>query len=66
MIDIEKEYARIFSSASGKQVLKHLRSITVERIVGQNVTNDELRWWAAQNALVHQIENFVKRGNNST
>ncbi len=66
MTEIEKQYARTFSSASGKQVLAHLRSITVERILGQNVTNDELRWWAAQNALVHQIENFIKRGNNPT
>lgn len=66
MNNIEKEYARIFSSASGKQVLSHLRSMTVERILGQNVTNDELRWWAAQCALFHQIENFIKRGNNPT
>lgn len=66
MNNIEKEYARIFSSASGKQVLSHLRSITVERILGQNVTNEELRWWAAQCALFHQIENLVKRGNNPT
>ncbi len=66
MTEIEKQYARTFSSASGKQVLTHLRSLTTERILGQNVTNDELRWWAAQIALVHQIENFIKRGNNPT
>ena len=66
MIDIEKQYARTFASSSGKQVLNHLRSITIERIMGQNITNEELRWWAAQNALVHQIENFIKRGNNPT
>lgn len=66
MTDIEKEYARTFASASGKQVLAHLRSITIERILGQNISNEELRWWAAQNALVHQIENLIKRGNNPT
>ena len=66
MIDIEKQYARTFASASGKQVLAHLRSITLERVVGPNVSNDELRWWAAQNAIVHQIENLIKRGNNLT
>ena len=64
MNDIEKQYARTFNSASGKQVLTHLRSITIERILGQNVSNEELRWWAAQNALIHQIENLIKRGNN--
>lgn len=66
MSEIEKMYAQTFSSNAGKQVLSHLRSITVERILGQNVTDDELRWWAAQCALFHQIENFIKRGNNPT
>ena len=64
MNEIEKQYARTFASAAGKQVLTHLRSITLERILGPNVTDNELRWWAAQNALVHQIENFIHRGNN--
>ena len=66
MNNIEKHYARVFSGTSGKQVLAHLRSLTIERKIGQNVSNDELRWWAAQNALVHQIENLIKRGNNPT
>lgn len=66
MSDIEKHYARTFSSPSGKQVLMHLRSLTVERVLGINATNDELRWWAAQKALVHQIENLIQRGNNPT
>ena len=66
MTDIEKQYARTFSSAAGKQVLAHLRLLTIERVIGVNTTDDELRWWAAQNALVHQIENFIKRGNNPT
>ena len=66
MTDIEKQYARTFSSASGKQVLAHLRLLTIERVIGANITDDELRWWAAQNALVHQIEKFIKRGNNPT
>ena len=66
MNDIEKNYARIFNSPSGKQVLNHLRSITIERVLGQNASDDELRWWAAQTALVHQIESIIKRGNNPT
>lgn len=66
MTDIEKQYVRVFLSPSGKQVLSHLRSITTERILGSNVSNDDLRWWAAQCALVHQIENIIKRGSNPT
>ena len=52
MQDIEKHYAHTFSGLSGQQVLQHLRSITTERIFGQNVSNEDLRWWAAQCALV--------------
>lgn len=66
MNDIEKHYALIFNTLSGKQVLNHLRNITTERVLGQNVSDNDLRWWAAQVALVHQIENFIKRGNNPT
>jgi hypothetical protein len=66
MSELEKQYARTFATTSGKQVLAHLRSLTIERILGPNVTNEDLRWWAAQNALVHQIENLIKRGNNPT
>ena len=66
MTEIEKQYARAFATPAGKQVLTHLRSITIERILGQNATNEELRWWAAQNSLVHHIENLIKRGNSPT
>ena len=66
MTEIEKQYARIFSGFDGERVLAHLRSITIERVFGPNVSDNELRWWAAQNALVHQIENLIQRGNNQT
>ena len=66
MNDIEKHYARIFNTPSGKQVLNHLHSLTTERIFGSNASDNDLRWWAAQNALVRQIENLITRGNNPT
>lgn len=66
MSNIEKYYAKVFSDASGKQVLSHLRSITVERVMGPNASNEDLRWWAAQSALVHRIEYLIKQGNNPT
>ena len=66
MQDIEKQYVRAFSTPAGKQVLNHLRSITIERQLGMNISDSELRWWAGQKALVHQIENLIKKGNNPT
>ena len=62
MTDIEKNYARCFSCPSGAIVLAHLRNMTIERTFGANATNEELRWGAAQSALVRQIESLVARG----
>lgn len=66
MSEIEKNYARTFNTPSGKQVLSHLRAMTIERVLGSNVSDADLRWVAAQSALVHHIENLIKRGNNPT
>ena len=66
MSEIETYYARTFNTVSGKQVLSHLRAMTVERVLGSNVSDADLRWIAAQSALVHHIENLIKRGNNPT
>ena len=66
MSDIEKQYARLFSSYDGQQVLAHLQSLTISRVFGSNISNENLRWWAAQCALVHQIESLIKKGNNPT
>lgn len=62
MTDIELNYARCFGTAAGKQVLEHLRNITIERTFGPNVTDNELRWAESQRALVRQIEAIVARG----
>lgn len=62
MKEIEQHYARTFATSSGAAVLKHLRRITVERVLGPNATDAELRGLEAQRALVHQIEALIERG----
>jgi hypothetical protein len=62
MQDIEQNYARCFSSAAGAAVLAHLRSITIERWLGADSSDNVLRSLEAQRALVHQIESLIKRG----
>jgi len=64
MKDIEKSFARAFSSVDGARVIAHLRSITIERFMGSNATDAELRGLEAQRALVHQIETLTQRGKN--
>ena len=62
MNEIELNYARCFSSASGQIVLSHLRKMTTERTLGSNATDNELRWAESQRALVRQIETLIARG----
>ncbi|MBD5400131.1 hypothetical protein HDR61_00045 [bacterium] len=62
MQDLEQNYARCFGTAAGAMVLNHLRKITIERTLGPASTDAELRGLEAQRALVHQIENLVRRG----
>lgn len=63
MTDLEKNFVRTFSTPSGRVVLEHLRKITVERNMGANASDAELRWVEAQRALVHQIERLSMGGN---
>ncbi len=62
MTDMALNYARCFGTPSGRAVLAHLRSITIERTLGPNVSDNELRWGEAQRALVRTIESQVARG----
>ncbi len=64
MSEIEKQYARAFQTPSGRAVLKHLRQITIERTLGPNATDAELRWAEANRSFVRQIEMMVARGTN--
>lgn len=62
MTEIEKNFARVFRSSDGRAVLAHLRKITIERVLGANATDAELRGLEGQRALVHQIEQLSERG----
>ena len=42
-VEISQNIASIFESPTGKEVLKYLRSITIEMVHGPNVTTEELR-----------------------
>ena len=62
MTDISLNYARCFGTPSGRAVLDHLRKITIERTLGANASDGELRWVESQRALVRQIESQIARG----
>lgn len=52
--------AQLFSTPSGKEVLRYLRSITIEAVSGANVTDAELRHMEGQRYLVGLIERRIK------
>ncbi|MBO4480653.1 MAG: hypothetical protein J5742_03465 [Alphaproteobacteria bacterium] len=62
MRNLELSYAKTFSSDSGAIVIAHLRRITIERVLGPNATESELRTLEGARALVHQIEQLILRG----
>ena len=62
MSDIELAYAKTFAGNMGQRVLVHMRKITIERVLGPNATESELRSLESQRFFVHQIENLIQRG----
>ncbi len=63
MTDVERNFARCFTSPSGQAVIQYLRKITIERVLGADATDAQLRGIEAQRALVHHIETLSRRGN---
>lgn len=55
MRELEKNYFRCFSTPAGEAVIGHLRGITIERFLGANASESELRGLEAQRALVQMI-----------
>lgn len=64
-VEISKNIADIFQSPTGKEVLKYLRSITIEMVHGPNVTTEELRHIEGQRYIVGLIEQRVSHAHRS-
>lgn len=57
---ISKNVASLFSSETGKEVLRYLKSITIESVHGAAVTDAELRHMEGQRYVVAIIEARIK------
>lgn len=62
MTEINKRFARVFSTPDGRAVIAHLRRMTIERPLSPDLSDNCLRWIAAQSALVHKIETLIEGG----
>ncbi len=56
---ISQNIAHLFSSDTGKEVLRYLRTITIEIVHGANVTTEELRHIEGQRYVVGLIETRI-------
>ena len=64
-VEISQNVAQIFSTPTGLEVLKYLRSVTVEMVNGPNVSTEELRHIEGQRYLVGLIEQRIAHANRS-
>lgn len=55
-------FARLFARPEAKIVLQHLKTITTERVLGPDATDNELRFLEGQRALFKQMLSLVKQG----
>jgi len=56
---ISKNIAQLFSSDTGKEVLRYLRSITIDLVHGANVSTEELRHVEGQRFVIGLIETRI-------
>lgn len=61
-IDLLRIYSRVFRSEDGRRILRHLRTITLNRALGPSVSEPTLRHLEGQRQLVIFIEALAERG----
>lgn len=60
--EVEKAFARLFSSQDGQKVLAHLQVITFQRALGASAASEQLRYMEGQRAMVATILRLIDRG----
>lgn len=59
---VYRAFARVFTGPDGDLVLRHLRAITKETVLGPNIPDAQLRHHEGARCLVHTIETLTERG----
>lgn len=62
MRDIEKSFARLFSSDDGQKVLAHLQVMTFQRALGPGSSDEQLRYLEGQRSMIGTILRLIDRG----
>ncbi len=60
--EIERCFARCFSTEDGRKVLAHLQVMTFQRAYGPDCSDEKLRYTEGQRALMGSILRLIDRG----
>lgn len=60
--DVERAFARLFSSEDGQKVLAWLQTMTFNRAQGATTSEEQLRYMEGQRAMVATILRLIDRG----
>ena len=52
----------VFNTVSGKEILKYLKSLTIEAVAGPNISDEELRHLEGQRYIVGLIQRRINKG----
>jgi hypothetical protein len=64
-VRISQNIAAVFTTPTGKEILRYLRSITIEMVNGPNVTTEELRHIEGQRYIVGILEQRIAHAHRS-
>lgn len=62
MREVEKTFARLFSSDDGKKALAYLQRATYQRVMSADASDAQLRYLEGQRALVGGMMRLAQRG----
>ena len=60
--EIERAFARLFSSEDGQKVLAYLQVLTFQRAFGPTTPDEQLRYAEGQRSLMATILRLIDRG----
>lgn len=62
--NLNKTFAGVFSGDAGREVIRYLRSITIESVAGPAIDTNQLMHKEGQRFIVGIIERRIARGQN--
>jgi len=62
MKEIERAFARLFSTQDGQKVLGYLQAMTFQRALGPGSADEQLRYLEGQRSLLASILRLIDRG----